>query len=409
MCNNNNNCNKTNCNCKNQCNNCEPVDCGCKIELDTLCVYYTGQGISPLGVKSGQNLTDILELINNYLEFLLDELETLSAIKNIGDGAEIYAGRDEVTRQNTLRTLKSSDYINCLQNEKTISLELKPNIISSVGEPGLDIYNGFNTDTKKYEIKRIIKPTVGVSFLYNNPLVPNNISQKILSSLDLRVTDLGSIVQIDSSAINENLGNKTEVYKGYSSNNKHQFKTLESTDNSLSFVNNESTVDIKVGGGVLPIGSIVLWYGLILDIPSGYSLCDGSNSTPDLRDKFVVGASQDSNGVASTTIEGSPTVTGGSKDAILVEHGHDATSTVTDPGHKHAWGNGIDPDDDNTGGDDPEYTTQVGIIPADQSPVLSAQTGISVNTSVNNQGESATNKNLPPYYALAYIMFTGNN
>lgn len=35
---------------------------------------------------------------------------------------------------------------------------------------------------------------------------------------------------------------------------------------------------------------IVLWSGAIVDIPAGWKLCDGNNGTPDLRDKFVVGA-----------------------------------------------------------------------------------------------------------------------
>lgn len=38
-------------------------------------------------------------------------------------------------------------------------------------------------------------------------------------------------------------------------------------------------------------GLIKLWHGLLSNIPKGYSLCNGSNGTPDLRDKFVVGAS----------------------------------------------------------------------------------------------------------------------
>ena len=165
----NNNCNKNNCNCKNQCNNCEPVDCGCKIELDTLCVYYTGQGISPLGVKSGQNLTEILELINNYLEFLLDEIEVLSTIKNIGDGAEIYAGRDNATRANTLRTLKSSDSVEVIENEDTISFEVEipdvdvSNINTNVGTEtpeGNEVYKGYNSTTKKHEFRRIISDTL---------------------------------------------------------------------------------------------------------------------------------------------------------------------------------------------------------------------------------------------------------
>ncbi len=40
----------------------------------------------------------------------------------------------------------------------------------------------------------------------------------------------------------------------------------------------------------IPIGVIVMWSGLLDDIPAGWSLCDGTNGTPDLREKFVKGA-----------------------------------------------------------------------------------------------------------------------
>jgi len=41
---------------------------------------------------------------------------------------------------------------------------------------------------------------------------------------------------------------------------------------------------------ILPKGSIVLWYGDTSNIPTGWALCNGGNDTPDLRDKFVIGA-----------------------------------------------------------------------------------------------------------------------
>jgi|TARA_R110002126_G_scaffold188974_1_gene337303 hypothetical protein len=40
----------------------------------------------------------------------------------------------------------------------------------------------------------------------------------------------------------------------------------------------------------VPAGGIIMWSGSIGSIPSGYYLCDGTNGTPDLRDRFVVGA-----------------------------------------------------------------------------------------------------------------------
>jgi hypothetical protein len=41
---------------------------------------------------------------------------------------------------------------------------------------------------------------------------------------------------------------------------------------------------------MIPIGGIIQWSGSILSIPSNFQLCDGTNGTPDLRDKFIVGA-----------------------------------------------------------------------------------------------------------------------
>jgi hypothetical protein len=51
-------------------------------------------------------------------------------------------------------------------------------------------------------------------------------------------------------------------------------------------------------------GSIIIWSGSIATIPAGYVLCDGNNGTPDLRDRFVVGAKQDVAGVAKSNITG---------------------------------------------------------------------------------------------------------
>ena len=39
----------------------------------------------------------------------------------------------------------------------------------------------------------------------------------------------------------------------------------------------------------LPKGIIVSWYGSIKEIPKGWALCDGNNTTPDLRNRFIIG------------------------------------------------------------------------------------------------------------------------
>ena len=136
-------------------------------------------------------------------------------------------------------------------------------------------------------------------------------------------------------------------------------------------------------------GMIIMWSGTIATIPSGWLLCNGSNSTPDLRNRFIIGAFSDDSGTAKTTITGSATQTGGSKDASLPSHTH--TATVTDPGHFHTStvlsGSNVNA---NPG-------VQVG-----SGNTGTAVTGITVANST--EGVSATNANLVPYYALAFIM-----
>jgi hypothetical protein len=132
----------------------------------------------------------------------------------------------------------------------------------------------------------------------------------------------------------------------------------------------------------LPSGSIVIWSGSAGAIPSGFYLCNGSNGTPDLRNRFVVGA-------GSTYSVGD---TGGSANAIVVSHTH--TASVTDPGHFHTvyanpgGGSGA------FGGGSSGGATNINSD--------TKTTGITVG--ISTEGASGTNANLPPYYALCYIM-----
>ena len=106
-------------------------------------------------------------------------------------------------------------------------------------------------------------------------------------------------------------------------------------------------------------GMIMLWAGAVVDIPAGWILCDGNNDTPDLRNKFIVGAG-DTYSVDDT---------GGS-----TTHIH----TGTAPEHSHAL----------TGG--AVIGTGSGFYPT----VYGGQVPLSIDSSGN----------LPPYYALCYIM-----
>ena len=98
-------------------------------------------------------------------------------------------------------------------------------------------------------------------------------------------------------------------------------------DGALLSVRNESLCLNALGLR----GVIVLWSGAIAEVPPGWGLCDGSQGTPDLRDRFVVGAVKDFQGVASCTLTGAATQAGGS-----VTHTH----TFTTDGHLHGTKSG---------------------------------------------------------------------
>jgi len=202
-------------------------------------------------------------------------------------------------------------------------------------------------------------------------------------------------------------------------------KTLTSPTISGGTINNASVgattrssgafTTLAASGAVsfLPTGIICMWYGSVASIPTGWALCNGSNGTPDLRDKFVIGARQDDATVAKTNVTGSLTVSGGTKDAVVASHTHTATSVVTDPGHGHSTfvstqaAGGADA----TGGLMLNTTTTAVYSAFDGTPNATAgqqvgtgSTGISVATTNASAGSSGDNQNLPPYYALCYIM-----
>ncbi len=76
----------------------------------------------------------------------------------------------------------------------------------------------------------------------------------------------------------------------------------------------------------VPVGGIILWSGAIASIPTNWALCNGANGTPDLRDRFVVGAG------SSYAVD----ATGG-QSSIDIQHNHGGT-TGSESSHTHGDG-----------------------------------------------------------------------
>ena len=182
----------------------------------------------------------------------------------------------------------------------------------------------------------------------------------------------------------------------------------------------------------VPSGIIAVWSGSEGSIPSGWYLCNGSNGTPDLRNRFIVGAGSGSNYSVGNT-GGSDTVTlstsqipahshttnNHSHNASVSDPGHGHSVSVSDPGHSHntsVTGAKLFP---GYGGAHVPYGGAGG-YPGTHFNMSNANTGISANASnantsisvstgnanpsTNNTGGGGSHENRPPYYALCYIM-----
>lgn len=151
----------------------------------------------------------------------------------------------------------------------------------------------------------------------------------------------------------------------------------------------------------IPTGVILLWSGSVASIPTGWVLCNGQNNTPDLRNRFVVGAG-DTYAVAATG--GAATVT--LDTTMIPAHTHVQNAhTHTQNAHNH--GTTTDGGTTVANGAGNAFAT---VTASGATGNVAVANGTAVNqdaTAVNqNTGGGLAHENRPPYYALAYIMKT---
>lgn len=254
--------------------------------------------------------------------------------------------------------------------------------------------------------------------------------------------------------------NHDEDYAFINGSETKTFKVKNATGSKEAI--NKGQLDTAFSNFVpIPRGVITMWSGSISSIPAGWFLCNGGNGTPDLRNKFVYGAS------ANADVG----VTGGSADAVVVSHNHSASSNSTGAhthtanhnhsassnstgnhthtaNHNHSassnttgshshyhnqmsWNTGVTNQGITSGTTDNGtniYSNSAGShshsITVNTASVTTSSTGAhshsitvatkSLTTSstgshshsitVGSSGVSGTGKNLPPYMKLAYIM-----
>tara|TARA_Y100001936_G_C16072689_1_gene671836 strand:- start:826 stop:1806 length:981 start_codon:yes stop_codon:yes gene_type:complete len=184
---------------------------------------------------------------------------------------------------------------------------------------------------------------------------------------------------------------------------------VNSSGNGLEFTDLGSGVT-----GTIPSGGIILWSGASNKIGqpvasggtgTGWVLCDGSNGTPNLTNRFVIGAG------SSYNVDDK----GGSADATLVSHSHTTDSIIemNNTNGKSLTGaivkisEGFNREGTATGvftKTNDGNNTVTGSLST--SPVSGVTMDANHRHGMTSAGTSGTNANLPPYYALCYIMKT---
>ena len=141
------------------------------------------------------------------------------------------------------------------------------------------------------------------------------------------------------------------------------------TDNLAALDANGNLKDsgVATSNANFPSGGIIMWFAGIATIPSGFVICDGNNGSPDLRNRFIVGAGDQYN----------RDDTGGLNSVTL---------TIDEmPSHSHSLD--VDTNYERNGSD------------------ASSDFGGS-GTNTSSTGGNQPHENRPPYYALVFIMKT---
>lgn len=182
-------------------------------------------------------------------------------------------------------------------------------------------------------------------------------------------------------------------------------------DTLLNGVTQSEISLLKGATSLVPSGVIMMWSGSVATIPTGFLLCDGTNGTPDLRSRFIVGAGSGYN----------PGDTGGADNVTLT------TSQI--PGHTHSFSASGTTSSDGVHNHDIKYADNdsgggTGLYMAGETNAAGLRTSsytsytatesvqndgahthtVSVSGTTSTTGADGSHENRPPYYALAYIM-----
>lgn len=192
-------------------------------------------------------------------------------------------------------------------------------------------------------------------------------------------------------------GNVNDAFRQLMADIKNVVTKLESSDKTLqeSMTSMLSSLTDSVKPYLVPSGTICLWHGSTSNIPAGWYLCNGANGTPDLRNRFVVGAgsaySPGKTGGATSHSHGNSAKTNGAtlSTGQLAAHNHYLGWSCA---HGGSWYSG---------------TSWLADFNTGRPNTAQRWTGDACSSGSHSHGVAVTINSAdsrPPYYALCFIM-----
>lgn len=380
--------------------------------------------------KRVQLLGHIAEVANQFLGFVRElTVDTDNAELRLHDGVteggRRFLDRDANDNRYQARSVELDGLLGWEPQERGFTVRLGPSTYRlrsiTVNGQNLEITNANGFEGNPYiELAPVIESEhlwLGQQ-TFNEPiLATSGVAGDLLG--DTVGTHTGDVVGNVTGNLEGNAnGNHTGTFTG-SGDFSDGSLVLADEQILLNWLSPE-IVQAWIRAGV-PVGTVIAFSGNIANVPANWSLCDGTNGTPDLRNRFIVGAGSDfaadSTGGASSHTHGITIESGGAHTHTGTVGGH-ALTVAQIPQHKHANGvtdSGTDlfsrgstaaavttPDsiDNNSNNGTLEgWTSDVGGGEEHTHPLDLDESGAH-----NHTGTSDSASSLPPYYALVYIM-----
>jgi microcystin-dependent protein len=230
--------------------------------------------------------------------------------------------------------------------------------------------------------------------------VPTTWVETGMSTVD-KVNGLNNLETIYTSAISaiDAIGHSERYYTKTEANSKYFTAATDGSGSGMIAAKLDGWTALQIINSGTPAGCIGMWHSTIESIPAGWYLCNGLNSTPDMRDRFPVGAGGNYD---LGDIGGSNSVTASA--ASVTIGGHVLTAAEI-PKHTH----GTIPDWYGTGSDGenpgPSGSTPVadGVVVFTRVDTANAGGGESHTHTGSFAGTTDKDKR-PPFHALAFIM-----